>query len=42
VLKEEDMATGQRRAVGMLSDDERPFIVYENDGSAPEPVRSVP
>jgi len=40
VLKEEYMATGQRRAVGMLSDDERPFIVYRNDGSAPEPVRA--
>ena len=42
VLKEEDMATGQRRAVGMLSDDERPFIVYGNEDSAPETVRSAP
>ena len=41
VLKEEDMA-GQRRAVGMLSDDERPFIVYGDKDSAPETVRSAP
>ena len=42
VLKEENMATGQRRAVGMLSDDERPFIVYGDEDSAPETVRSAP
>ena len=41
VLKEEDMAADPRRAVGMLSDDERPFIVY-GDSSVPEPIRSVP
>jgi len=42
VLRQEDMGTGQRRAVSLLSDDERPFIVYGNDGSAPEVDRNVP
>ena len=30
VLKESELGSGQRRAVGFISDDERPFIVYEN------------
>jgi manganese/iron transport system ATP-binding protein len=41
VLKEEDMAAGPRRAVSMLSDDERPFIVY-GDSPIPEPTGNVP
>jgi manganese/iron transport system ATP-binding protein len=30
MLKESELSSGQRRAVGFISDDERPFIVYEN------------
>jgi manganese/iron transport system ATP-binding protein len=38
VLKEADLGNGQRRAVGFISDDEKPFIVYESKpGGAPEP-----
>jgi manganese/iron transport system ATP-binding protein len=32
VLKESDLGSGPGRAVGFISDDERPFILYE--GSA--------
>jgi len=34
VLKEDDLA-GQGRAVALISDDERPFILYEGKGRAP-------
>jgi len=30
--------SGKRRAVGILSDDERPFIVYDGDAEASDPV----
>jgi manganese/iron transport system ATP-binding protein len=40
VLKEGDMM-GQGRAVGLISDDERPFIVYERGRDAPSPARSA-
>jgi manganese/iron transport system ATP-binding protein len=40
VLKEGDMM-GQGRAVGLISDDERPFIVYEGGRDAPSPARSA-
>jgi manganese/iron transport system ATP-binding protein len=30
VLNESELGSGERRAVGLISDDERPFIVYEN------------
>ena len=39
VLKESDLGSGQRRAVGFISDDERPFIVYENGRDAPAAAR---
>ena len=40
VLKEGDMM-GQGRAVGLISDDERPFIVYEGGRDASSPARSA-
>jgi manganese/iron transport system ATP-binding protein len=41
VLKESEMGSGQGRAVGLISDDERPFILYEGGQDAPSPVRPV-
>jgi manganese/iron transport system ATP-binding protein len=38
VLKEADLGTDQRRAVGFISDDEKPFIVYESRLGAPAPA----
>jgi manganese/iron transport system ATP-binding protein len=35
LLKEGELGTDQRRAVGFISDDERPFIVYEGGRDAP-------
>lgn len=35
VLKEADLSSDQRRAVGFISDDEKPFIVYESRLPAP-------
>ena len=40
VLKESDLGSDQGRAVGLISDDERPFIVYEGGRNTPEPVRA--
>ena len=40
VLKEGDMMS-QGRAVGLISDDERPFVVYEGGRNAPSPARSA-
>jgi manganese/iron transport system ATP-binding protein len=40
VLKEADLGTDHRRAVGFISDDEKPFIVYESRLAAPAPARS--
>ena len=40
VLKETDLGTDQRRAVGFISDDEKPFIVYERKPGAPAPARA--
>ena len=40
VLKESDLAAGRGRAVGLISDDERPFIIYDGAREAPPPVRS--
>jgi manganese/iron transport system ATP-binding protein len=34
VLNESELGSGQRRAIGLISDDERPFIVYENSEAA--------
>jgi manganese/iron transport system ATP-binding protein len=42
VLKEDDLESGRRRAVGLLSDDERPFVVYRENAPAPEHVRKDP
>jgi manganese/iron transport system ATP-binding protein len=39
VLNESELGSGQRRAVGFISDDERPFIVYENGEGAALPTR---
>ena len=41
VLKQSELGSGQGRAVGLISDDERPFIVYEGGRDAPSPVRSA-
>ena len=38
VLKEAALEPGGRRAVGLLSDDERPFIVYEAGRGVREPI----
>jgi len=38
VLKEVETGSDQRRAVGIISDDERPFIVYEAGRHAPAPT----
>ena len=35
VLKESELGSGQGRAVGLISDDERPFIVYESERDVP-------
>ena len=40
LLKEGELGTDQRRAVGFISDDERPFIVYESSLAAPAPGRA--
>jgi manganese/iron transport system ATP-binding protein len=40
VLKEADLSTDQRRAVGFISDDEKPFIVYESKRDATTPARN--
>ena len=41
VLNESELGSGQRRAVGFISDDERPFIVYENREGAALPARNA-
>ena len=38
MLKEAELGSGQRRALGFISDDERPFIVYEAGRDAPAPA----
>jgi manganese/iron transport system ATP-binding protein len=38
VLKESDLGSGERRAIGFISDDERPFIVYEESETASRPA----
>jgi manganese/iron transport system ATP-binding protein len=35
VLKESELAAGQGRAIGLISDDERPFVVYQGERAAP-------
>lgn len=39
VLKETALDLGGRRAVGLLSDDEKPFIVYEGSRVVREPIK---
>ncbi len=40
VLKESDLEVNHRRAVGFISDDEKPFIVYESKVATPTPARA--
>ena len=39
VLKDSELGSGQGRAVGLISDDERPFVVYEGGQDRPSPSR---
>jgi manganese/iron transport system ATP-binding protein len=40
MLKDAELGSDQRRALGFISDDERPFIVYEAGRAAPAPAES--
>ncbi len=42
VLKEGVIGEGRGRAVGLISDDERPFVLYDNDRDPAVPARIVP